>query len=168
MLPAIKSAVWSDGVFSAVLTICSHTLPSPPSLPTTYEYVGSFPHSLYKLLLLWPDNIHFRQLSNICSSAAQPVILPRSLFTQRLQNPRTGAHMAPPAPHSPPTSVPVVIMLACPPVDCSLWVLQQHRTGYKSHCIITAPCFASLSARPLLASDWPATLLGRPLRAGHR
>lgn len=59
-------------------------------------------------------------------------------------------------------------MPACPPVDCFLWVLQQHRTGYKSHCIITAPRFASRSARPERACDWPARLLGRPLRAGHR
>lgn len=59
-------------------------------------------------------------------------------------------------------------MPACPPVDCFLWVLQQHRTGYKSHCIITAPRFASRSTRPERAWDWPARLLGRPLRAGHR
>ena len=81
---------------------------------------------------------------------------------------KNSAHMAPPAHPHPHTSVPVVIMPACPPLDCFLWVLQQHRTGYKSHCIITAPRFASRSARPARASDWPARLLGRPLRAGHR
>lgn len=59
-------------------------------------------------------------------------------------------------------------MPACPPVDCFLWVLQQHRTGYKSHYIITAPRFASRSARPLHVCDWPVRLLGRPLRQGHR
>ena len=63
---------------------------------------------------------------------------------------------------------PLVIMPACPPVDCFLWVLQQHRTGYKSHCIITAPCIASRSARPSRASDWPLRLLGQPPQTGHR
>lgn len=70
--------------------------------------------------------------------------------------------------HPPSTSVPVVITPACPPVDCFLWVLQQHRTGYKSHCIIAAPRFASRFARPVRACDWAVRFLGRPLRAGHR
>lgn len=50
------------------------------------------------------------------------------------------------------SSVPVVITAARlssrPPVDYLLWVLQQHQTGYKSHCITTAPRFASLSSPP--------------------
>lgn len=54
------------------------------------------------------------------------------------------------------------------PLDCFLWVLQHHQTGYKSHCIITAPCFASRCARPPHGFDWPVQVLGRPLWAGHR
>lgn len=101
--------------------------------------------------------------TNICSSNAK--WLHTSLYS--IQHGKRWA-MAPPDPHSPSASVSVVIMPACPPVDCFLRVLQQHQTGYKSHCIITAPCFASLSARPLHATDWPARLLARPLRTGHR
>ncbi len=156
-------------VFCRAVTICWHFTQSAQS-PRNLHVRGQFPRCLYRLLLLWSDNslFIFSNWVNICSSAAQPVILPHSLFIHRLQNPRTGAHMASPAPHSTPASVPVVIMPACPPVDCFLWVLQQHRTGHKSHCIIAAPCFASRSARPPRASDWPVPLLGRPHRAGHR
>lgn len=96
-----------------------------------------------------------------------------SFYTTFVSHPKAAPQsvcVAPPAPHSSSTSVPVVIPSAwlSPPVDYPLWVLQQHQTGNKSHCIITAPCFAWLSRlRPLRASHWPARLLALPPGVGH-
>jgi len=85
--------------------------------------------------------IHFVMLS-LC--IWQTFLSKATIFIQHLRNPRHLIRsVAPPAPHSSSTSVFVVITPACPPVDSFLRVPQQHQTGYKSHCIITAPCLAS-------------------------
>lgn len=69
--------------------------------------------------------------------------------------------------HPPPQPL-YLLCLPVAPWTLFLGVLQQHRTGYKSHCIIAARCSAARFARPPPTTDWTVALLVRPLRAGHR
>lgn len=96
-LPLSQHCDWVSWCFCSAVTICSDSLPSPTSLPTSHMHVGSFSPCLYSPLFLFSDNIHFQQLSNICSSATQCSVLHPNVSKK---NTRTGAHMAPPAPHT--------------------------------------------------------------------
>ena len=142
----------SDGALSTVLFQSALTLHTQSAQSAhSVNACGQFSHFLSS-----SDRIHSQQLSNICLSAAQPVIPPRSVFIYRLQKPPYGSTTTT-------TSVPVVIMPACPPL----------RTVFSEYCsntelainhIALSPRRASRrrSARPPRASS----LAGAPPRFG--
>lgn len=120
--------------------------PVRPVCPQLLCVWAIFSLPLYRLPLLWCDSIHFQQVSNICLSATQPVILPRSVFIYCLQNPRTRAHMAPPAPHSlPPPSLHL-----CP---CSYYArLSPLWTVFSEYCSNTELAINHIALSPRRAS----------------